>query len=121
VTVQHSGVPRFTDKIAEQFAGHACSGILYLYVGYNEQLLDEHLCDYTTFQTPFGALRLVTLLMGWTNSVPIFHNNVTYILQPKIPHTTIPYINDVPCPGPVTRYIDLSGTYETHLDNIDIH
>jgi hypothetical protein len=41
-------------------------------------------------------MRLVTLPMGWTNSVPIFHDDVTYILQPEIPHTTIPYIDDVP-------------------------
>ena len=56
--------------------------------------------EYSTFtsdiQTPFGAMRLVTLPMGWTNSVPIFHDDVTYILQPEIPHTTIPYIDDVP-------------------------
>ncbi|KNZ79579.1 hypothetical protein J132_09168 [Termitomyces sp. J132] len=35
------------------------------------------------FQTPFGTLCLVTLLMGWTNSVPIFHNDITFILQPE--------------------------------------
>jgi hypothetical protein len=97
VTIQHSGVPPFTEQIAEQFAGHACGGILDLYVSYDERLLDEWSHDYTTFQSPFGALRLVTLPMGWTNSVPIFHDDVTYILQPKIPHLTIPYIDDVPC------------------------
>ena len=96
VTIQHSGVPPHTEQIAEQFAGRACNGILDLYVGYDERALDEASRDYTTFQTPFGAMRLVTLPMGWTNSVPIFHNNVTYILQPEIPHTTIPYIDNVP-------------------------
>ncbi|THH15278.1 hypothetical protein EW146_g5172 [Bondarzewia mesenterica] len=34
--------------------------------------------------------------MGWTNLVPIFHDDVTFILQPEIPDTTIPYIDDVP-------------------------
>ena len=58
--------------------------------------------------------------MGWTNSVPIFHNDVTYILQPKIPHTTIPYIDDVPVRGPATRYIQSDGSYETHLENANI-
>jgi hypothetical protein len=33
--------------------------------------------------------------MGWTNTVPIFHDDVTYILQDEIPHVTIPYIDDV--------------------------
>jgi hypothetical protein len=42
--------------------------------------------------------------MGWTNSVPIFHDNVTFILQPEIPQVTIPYINNVPVKGPTTMY-----------------
>jgi len=94
--------------------------ILDLYVGYDERLLDEQSRDYTTFQSPFGTLRLVTLPMGWTNSVPIFHDDVTYILQPKIPHLTIPYIDNLPCRGPATRYIDSTGAYETHSDNLGI-
>ena len=36
------------------------------------------------FQMPFGALRLVTLPMGWTGSVLIFHDNVMYILQEEV-------------------------------------
>jgi hypothetical protein len=67
-----------------------------LYVGYDERLLAEESRDMTTFQTPFGALRLVTLPMGWTNSVPIFHDDVTEILKPEMPEYTIPYIDDVP-------------------------
>ena len=55
--------------------------------------------------------------MGWTNSVPIFHEDVTYILQPEIPHTTIPYIDDVPIRGPATRYLTEDGSPETHPDN----
>ncbi|ETW82045.1 hypothetical protein HETIRDRAFT_246812, partial [Heterobasidion irregulare TC 32-1] len=96
VTIQHSGVPPYTDQIAEQFAGRACGGILDLYVGYDERGLDEKSRNYTTFQTLFGAHRLITLPMGWTNSVPIFHDDVTHILQPEIPDTTIPFIDDVP-------------------------
>jgi hypothetical protein len=117
VTIQHSGVPPHTEQIAEQFAGRSCAGILDLYVGYDERALDESSRDYTTFQTPFGALRLVTLPMGWTNSVPIFHDDVTFILQPEIPHTTIPYIDDVPIRGPATRYVLSDGSYETHPNN----
>ena len=109
-----------TEQIVEHFAGRSCAGILDLYVGYDKQALDESSRDYTTFQTPFGALRLVTLLMGWTNSVPIFHDDVTYILQPEIPHTTIPYIDDVPVRGPATRYVLPDGSYETHPDNSGI-
>jgi hypothetical protein len=91
--------------------------MLDLYVGYDEQLIAETSQDYTTFQTPFGALRLVTLPMGWTNSVPIFHDDVTFILQAEIPHVTIPYINDVPIKGPTTTYQNVDNSYETIPEN----
>ena len=73
--------------------------------------------DLTTFQTPFGALRLVTLPMGWTNSVPIFHDDVTYILSGEIPEYTVPYIDDVPIRGPATRYELPSRGYEVLAEN----
>ena len=53
------------------------------------------------------------LPMGWTNSVPIFHDDITYILQSEIPHLTIPYIDDVPVKGPASRYMLEDGTYKT--------
>jgi len=81
VTIAHSGLPPATEELAMHFTGRACSGILDLYVGYDKRVLAERSRDLTTFQTPFGALRLVTLPMGWTNSVPIFHDAVTYILR----------------------------------------
>jgi hypothetical protein len=58
--------------------------------------------------------------MGWMNSVPIFHDDVTYILQPKIPTFTIPYIDDVPVKGPKTRYELEDGTYEMIPENLNI-
>ena len=58
--------------------------------------------------------------MGWTNSVPIFHDDVTFILQPEIPHVTIPYIDDVAVKGPPTRYQRKDGSYETIPENSGI-
>lgn len=55
--------------------------------------------------------------MGWTNSVPIFHDNVAYILQDKIPDVTVPYIDNVPIKGPASDYQNEEGEYETILDN----
>ena len=55
--------------------------------------------------------------MGWTNSVPIFHDNVTCILQPEIPDTTIPYIDDVPIRGPTEKYLLPDGTEECIPNN----
>ena len=117
VTIKHSGVPPIPEHLAEQFAGRACGAALDLFVGYDEREIAESSRDLTTFQTPFGAHRLVTLPMGWTNSVPIFHEDVTYILQPEIPHLTLPYVDDVPVKGPKSEYKLADGSYETIPEN----
>ena len=112
VTIQHSGVPPYSEQLVEHFAGRACGSILDLFVGYDERALATSSRDYTTFQTPFGAMRLTTLPMGWTNSVPIFHEDVTFILRDEIPNVTRPYIDDVPVRGPATRYVLPTGEEE---------
>ena len=117
VTIAHSGVPPVTDELAIHFSGRACGGMFDLYVGYDERLLSENSRDLTTFQTPFGAMRLVTLPMGWTNSVPIFHDDVNFILQEEVPEYTMPYIDDVPVRGPASRYQQPDGSYETISEN----
>ena len=117
VTIAHSGLPPATEDLAAKFAGRACGGMFDLYVGYDERLLAEESRDMTTFQTPYGAMRLVTLPMGWTNSVPIFHDDVTEILKAEIPEFTIPYIDDVPVRGPAVRYESAPGQYETIPEN----
>src|SRR5882757_5798976 len=63
VTIQHSGVPPFTEQLVEQFAGRACGGMLDLFVGYDERALAECSRDLTTIQTPYGAIRLRVLPM----------------------------------------------------------
>ena len=37
VTIKHACITPFMDQIGEHFVGHACRGILDLYVGYNER------------------------------------------------------------------------------------
>jgi hypothetical protein len=91
-----------------------------LYVGYNERKLAPESRDLTTFQTPFGARWLVTLPMGWMNSVPIFHDDVTHILQDEVPEFTEPYIDDVGVKGPKSRYELPDGTYERIPENSGI-
>jgi hypothetical protein len=120
VTIAHSGVPPGTEELASSFAGRACGGMFDLYVGYDERLLAEESRDMTTFQTPYGALRLVTLPMGWTNSVPIFHDDVTEILKQEVPEYTRPYIDDVPVRGPASRYEYEPGKFETIPENSGI-
>ena len=121
ITIQHSGITPFTEQITEQFAGRACRGMLDLYVGYDERALAETSCDYTTFQTPYSTLHLTKFPMGWTNAVPIFHDDMTHILQPEVPQYTIPYINDVPIRGPASTYQAANGTFETIPENSGIH
>ena len=110
-------MPPIPDHMAEQFAGRACGAALDLYVEYDERLTTKDSRDLMTFQMPFGSLRLVTLLTEWRGLVPIFHDDVTYILQPEILHLTIPYIDDVPVKGPVLKYLLENGPYETIPEN----
>ena len=117
VTIKHAGVTPFTNQIGEHFLGCAWSGMLDLYVRYDERGLTEISRNLTTFQSPFSALRLVTLPMGWTNSVPIFHDDMTAILQPEIPDITVPYIDNVPICGPATCYPLASGSEEMIPEN----
>jgi hypothetical protein len=120
VTIKHAGVTPFTDQIGKHFAGQACGSMLDLFIGYDERGLTPESHDLTMFQSPFSALCLVTLPMGWTNSVPIFHDDITFILQPEIPNITVPYIDDVPIRSPADRYILPNGTEEHILDNPSI-
>ena len=117
ITIQHSGVTPFTKQIAEQFAGRSCGGLLNLYVGYNKHTLTETSCDYTMFQTPYGTLHLTKLPMGWTNAVPVFHDDVTHILQPEVPQFNIPYIDNVPVHRPATTYQNNNGVFKTIPEN----
>ena len=109
VTIKHTRVTPFTDQIGEHVTRHACGGMLNLYVSYDKCGILPSLHDLTMFQLLFGAPWLVTLPMGWTNSVPIFHNNITYILQPEIPNTMVLYIDDVPAHGPTEQYLLADG------------
>ena len=120
VTIAHSGVPPATETLAAQFAGCTCGGMLDLYVSYDEQTLSENSRDLTTFEMPFEALQLVTSSMGWTNLVPIFHNNVTHILQLEILEVTVLFIDDVLIKGPASKYINSDRTYETISENTGI-
>jgi len=64
--------------------------------------------------------------------VPIFHDDMTYILRDGIPKYMLPYIDDVPIRGPKTRYKLPGGGVETldqnpgirrsvfeHLENVN--
>jgi hypothetical protein len=117
VTVCNSGVPPLADQLIEAMAGRACYSMLDLFVGYDHRTIDVSSRDLTTIQSPIGALRLNRLPQGWTNAVAIFHEDVTFILEPEIPHVAWPFIDDCSIKGPASRYKTKGGGYETIPEN----
>jgi len=117
ITVRNSGVPPLTDQIIESMGSQACYAILDLFVGYDHQTLDVALQDLTTVQSPVGAIQLTCLPQGWTNTVAIFHDDVAFILAPKIPHVAHTFIDNAAVKGPQTRYEIGDSNYKTILEN----
>ena len=109
VTIKDAGVPPIMDEIIEETCGRQIYSVLDALVGYDHQLINEQSRDLTTFQSPLGLLRLTVLPMGWTNSVSVFHGHITFILQDEIPEKARPFIDDIACQGPRTKYPDPSG------------
>lgn len=103
VTIKDAGLPPIADHFIEGFAGLACYSLFDLHVGYDHRVLDELSRDLTTFQTPFGPMRLTKLPMGWTNSVAIFHGDTVFILQDEIPEKCGVFIDDIGVKGPKYR------------------
>ena len=102
-------------------AARACYSILDLFVGYDHHVLDIPSCDLTTFQTPLSAYRCTVLPQGSTNAIAIFHSNVTFLLEPEIPHIVKPFFDDTAIKGPASRYEALEGGYKTISNNDSIH
>jgi RNase H-like domain found in reverse transcriptase len=117
VTIRNSSVPPLADQLIEGMAGHSCYSMLDLFVGYDHRSLDIASRDLTTIQSPIGAIRLTCLPQGWTNAVGIFHDDVTFILEPEIPHVARPFVDDCSIKGPASRYKTSNGGYETIPDN----
>lgn len=117
VTLQDVAVPPDVETLAESCGGRACYTELDLFVAFDQRQLDEKSRDLTTIQTPLGTFRMTVLPMGYTNSMQILHNDITFILQDEIPHVTNPFIDDVPVLGPRSRYRNRDGSYETLPDS----
>ena len=117
VTIRNAAVPPFVDQFVEGIAGHSCYSMLDLLVGYDHRTIDISSRDLTSFQSPLGALRNTSLPMGATNSVAIFHGDVTFILEPEIPNVAKPFVDDIVVKGPTSRSETPDGGYETLPDN----
>jgi len=121
VTIRDSAVPPFTEQLAESFSGCSCFGLLDLFVGYDKRPIDIDSCDLTTFPRPFSAYRLISVPMGWANTVSAFYADVTFTLEPEIPHITIPFLDNAGVKGPPMHYELPDGSCETIANNPGIH
>ena len=120
VAIRDPAVPPTVEPYAESFGGRACYGMFDLFVGFDQRPLAPQSRDMTTFQTPLETFRLTCIPMGYTNSMQIFHGDTTFLLQEEIPHVTVPFIDDIPVKGPVSRYQKQDGSYETIPENAGI-
>jgi len=118
--IRDSALIPMVEQYAESFGGHGCYAMFDLFVGFDQQALDIKSRDLTTFQTPLGTFRITSIPMGYMNSVQIQQGDITFILQEEIPHIMVPFINDIPIKGPISRYMDIHGRYETIPDNSGI-
>ena len=123
VAIKDSGVIPAVEPYAESFGGRACYAMFNLFVGNDQRTLALQSRDLTTFQTPLGTFRLTSIPMGYTNSVQIFHGDITFLLQEEIPHVTVPFLDDIPVKGPmipfqkIQEFADLFGnTYRMSIE-----
>jgi len=117
VTIKNTAVLPLVEQLAESFAGRACYSLLDLFVGYDHRALAVESQNLTTFQSPLGTLRNTSLPQGWTNSVQVFHGDVSFILEPEIPHIAKPFVDDCGVRGPATCYETIEGGFEVIPDN----
>jgi hypothetical protein len=120
VTIGDASVPPITEQLVESFGACACYASLNLFVAYDQRVVHPESQDPTMFQSPLGALHHTHLVIGHTNSVQIMQGDINYILRDEIPLFTVPFIDDVAVKGPVTRYENADGTYETIPENTSI-
>jgi hypothetical protein len=119
VTVKDAGLPPMVKQYAELFGGRGRYGVFDLLVGFDQRSLAPESRNLTTFQSPVGTLHLASIPMGYTNPMQIQQADLTHIMQPEIPHLTMPFVDNVPVKGPATRYKTEDG-FETIPENPNI-
>ena len=116
VTIRDAATLPYVEHFAEQSAGRSIYTMMDLFVGFDHWALAKESRDLTTFQTPLGTFRLTILPQGWTDSPPVFQNDVAFILQHEI-NIAPNFLDDINVLGPRTRYEREDGSFETNPDN----
>ncbi|MBW0583817.1 hypothetical protein O181_123532 [Austropuccinia psidii MF-1] len=91
---------KFTIKVS----GRACYGLGDIMGGYDERELDINKRPFTTFKTPFERLQLTRLPQGATNSVAVYQEKMTWILQEEITENLEIFIDEGGIKGPRSTY-----------------
>ena len=99
ITIQDVATLPYVEHFAEQSTGQSVYMMMDLFVGFDHRALAEESRDLTTFQTPLGTFRLTILPQRWTDSPPVFQNNVAFILQHEI-DIAPNFLNDINVLGP---------------------
>ena len=119
VTIRDAATLPYVEHFAEQSAGRSIYTMMDLFVGFDHRALADESRDLTTFQTPLGTFWLTILPQGWTDSPPVFQNDVAFILQHEI-DIAPNFLDDINILGPKTRYEKDDGTFEVISENIGI-
>ena len=119
VMIRDAATLPYVEHFAEQSVGRSIYTMMDLFVGFDHRALAEDSCDLTTFQTPLGTFHLTILPQGWTDSPPVFQNDIAFILQHEI-DIAPNFLDNINVLGPWTRYERGDGTFETHSDNSGI-
>ena len=116
VTVWDAATLPYVKHFAEQSVGQSVYMMMDLFVGFDHRALAEESRDLTTSQTPLSTFCLTILPQGWTDSPPVFQNDVAFILQHEV-DITPNFLDDINILGPRTRYKRSDGSLETHHEN----
>jgi hypothetical protein len=114
VTIQHSGVPPFTDQLAEHFAGRACGGILDLYVGYDKRTNEPSTKDRAITQhSRHPSERFAWSLYPWVGRIQYQYFTMTSPIFYKARYLTPPYPTSTMCLSEVLRRVIYRPTVYT--------
>ena len=120
VSIKDAAAPPILEDFVESYGGRSVCSVLDMYWGFHARMLHPESRDMTAFQTPLGALRIVSLPMGYTNSPAEFQACMAFILKDEIPHIAGVFIDDIPIKGPPTKYLDEEDKEERIPQNPEI-
>ena len=111
VSIRDASLPPAVVEFSERFAGYPVVSSVNLFSGYHQCTLDPASRDITAFHMPLVLIRIITLPMGYTNTVKIFDRVMRKVLQHQILRGRCePFIDNVAAKPPSqSTYPDADG------------